>query len=85
MLPTSARDEHTLTLARKFDRRKRQARDPAPLLMRATVRLLPSEHPTAALAYRIRKQLAPKRPRHASPGVEQHGHAPSHQAPRIGM
>ena len=78
-------DEHTLTLARELDRLKRQGRDPEPLLMRATIRPLPSEHPTAALAYRIRKQLAPKRPRHELPGVEHHRQTPSHEAPSIGM
>jgi conjugative relaxase-like TrwC/TraI family protein len=78
-------DEHTLTLARELDRLKRQGRDPEPLLMRASIRPLPSEHPTAALAYRIRKQLAPKRPRHEVPGVDHHRQAPSHQAPGIGM
>jgi hypothetical protein len=55
------------------------------LLMRASIRPLPPEHPTAALAYRIRKQLAPKRQRHEIPGVEHHRHAPSHQAPSIGI
>ncbi len=78
-------DEHTLTLARELDRLKRQGRDPEPLLMRASIRPLPSEHPTAALAYRIRKQLAPKRPRHEVPGVEHHRQTPSQQAPSIGM
>jgi conjugative relaxase-like TrwC/TraI family protein len=78
-------DEHTLHLARELDRLKRQGRDPEPLLMRASIRPLPSEHPTAALAYRIRKQLAPKRQRHEIPGVEHHRHAPSHQAPSIGI
>ncbi|MGH3371770.1 MAG: ATP-dependent DNA helicase, partial [Nocardioidaceae bacterium] len=78
-------DEHTLTLARELDRLKRQGREPERLLMRASIRPLPSEHPTAALAYRIRKQLAPKRPRHEVPGVEHHRQTPSQQAPSIGM
>jgi conjugative relaxase-like TrwC/TraI family protein len=78
-------DEHTLNLARDLDRLKRQGRDPEPLLMRATIRPLPSEHPTAALAYRIRKQLAPKRRRREVPGVEQHRQTPSHQAPGMGL
>ena len=78
-------DEHTLDLALELDRLKRQGRDPEPLLMRATIRRLPSEHPTAALAFRIHKQLAPKRRRREVPGVEQHRQAPSHQAPGIGM
>ncbi len=78
-------DEHTLTLARELDRLKRQGRDPEPLLMRASTRPLPSEHPTAALAYRIRKQLAPKRQRHEILGVDHHRQAPSQQAPGIGL
>lgn len=78
-------DEHTLSLARELDRLKRQGRDPEPLLMRASIRPLPSEHPTAALAYRLRKQLARKRQRREVPGVDHHRQAPSHQAPGIGM
>ena len=77
-------DEHTLSLARELDRLKRQGRDPEPLLMRASIRALPSEHPTAALAYRIRKQLAPKRRREVL-GVEHHRQVPSQQAPGVGM
>ncbi len=78
-------DEHTLTLARDLDRLKRQGRDPEPLLIRATITPLPSEHPTAALTYRIRKQLAPKRHRREVPAIEHHRQAPTHQAPSIGM
>ncbi|GAA6527865.1 MobF family relaxase [Intrasporangium sp. DVR] len=78
-------DEHTLTLARELDRLKRQGRDPEPLLMRASIRPLPSEHPTAALAYRIRKQLAPKQRRREIPVAEHHRQAPAQQAPGIGM
>lgn len=78
-------DEHTLNLARELDRLKRQGRDPEPLLRRATIRPLPSEHPTAALAYRIRKQLAPKRRRREAPGVEHHRQAPAHQTPGMGL
>ncbi len=78
-------DEHTLDLARELDRLKRRGLDPEPLLMRASIRPLPFEHPTAALAYRIRKQLAPQRSRHEVPGVEHHRPAPSHQAPGLGL
>jgi hypothetical protein len=78
-------DERTLGLARELDRLTRQGRDPEPLLMRATLRRLPADHPTAALAYRIRKQLAPQRSRHEVPGVEHHRPAPSHQAPGLGL
>jgi conjugative relaxase-like TrwC/TraI family protein len=77
-------DEHTLDLARDLDRLQRQRRDPERLLRNAMVRKLPAEHPTSALAYRIRKQWAPKR-RREEPGVEYHRQVPSQQAPGIGM
>ncbi|MFC5179527.1 MobF family relaxase [Nocardioides taihuensis] len=77
-------DERTLDLARELDRLHRQGRDPERLLRNATVRPLPEEHPTSALAYRIRKQWAPKR-RHVEPSVEPHRQVPSQQAPGIGM
>lgn len=78
-------DEHTLDLARELDRLKRQGRDPEPLLMRASMRRLPSEHPTAALAYRIRKQVTPPRPRREVPGFERPRHEPAQRAPGIGL
>lgn len=78
-------DEHTLNLARELDRLNRQGLDPEPLLMRASIRTLPSEHPTAALAYRIRKLIAPQGRRHEVPDDEHHRQAPSRQAPGIGM
>lgn len=78
-------DENTLDLARELDKLRRQGRDPEPLLMRASIRRLPTEHPTAALAYRIRRLLAPQR-RHSAPvGIDQHRPAPTQSAPGIGM
>jgi conjugative relaxase-like TrwC/TraI family protein len=78
-------DEHTLDLARELDRLNRGGRDPEPLLTRATVRRLPSEHPTAALSYRIRKLVAPQRRAPAPPGFEQRRPAPRTPVPGIGM
>jgi conjugative relaxase-like TrwC/TraI family protein len=78
-------DEHTLDLARELDRLKRHGRDPEPLLMRATIRQLPTEHPTAALAYRIRKLLAPQRRRPEPLAIDQPRPAPTQSAPGIGM
>ena len=78
-------DENTLELARELDKLRRQGRDPEPLLMRACIRRLPTEHPTAALAYRIRRLLTPQR-RHSAPvGVDQLRPAPTQSAPGIGM
>ena len=78
-------DEHTLKLARELDRLKRQGRDPEPLLMRATIRRLPTEHSTAALAYRIRKLLAPQVRRPDPLGVDQLHPVPSRREPGIGI
>ncbi|WP_205473488.1 helicase C-terminal domain-containing protein [Nocardioides sp. SYSU D00038] len=78
-------DEHTLDLARELDRLKRQGRDPEQLLARAARRPFPSELPTAALRYRIRKMVAPPRRRPDPVGLEQSRPAPSSTAPGIGM
>ena len=78
-------DEHTLDLARELDRLGRLGRDPERLLRNAMVGPLPDEHATSALAYRIRKQLAPKRRRPEVVGVEQRRPAPTAPAPGIGM
>ncbi len=78
-------DEHTLDLARDLDRLQRKGRDPDRLLRNAMVGPLPDEHPTAALAYRIRRQLAPKRRGHDVASVEQRRPAPTIPAPGIGM
>jgi conjugative relaxase-like TrwC/TraI family protein len=78
-------DENTLDLARELDRLRRQGHDPERLLRNAMVGPLPGEHATSALAYRIRKQLAPRR-RPAEPvGIEQHRPAPTAPAPGIGL
>jgi hypothetical protein len=78
-------DERTLDLARELDKLKRQGHDPEPLLMRATIRRLPTDHPTAALAYRLRKLLAPQHRRPAPAGIEQRRPEPTRSAPGIGM
>ena len=78
-------DEHTLDLARDLDRLKRQGRDPEPLLMRATIRRLPSDHPTAALAYRIRKLLAWQRRQPEPVGIDQRRPLPQRRQPGIGI
>ncbi len=78
-------DEHTLELARELDKLKRQGRDPEPLLMRATIKRLPTDHPTAALAYRLRKLLTPQHRRPDPAGIEQHRPEPTRSAPGIGM
>ncbi|MBS45885.1 MAG: DNA primase [Nocardioides sp.] len=78
-------DERTLDLARELDKLKRQGRDPEPLLMRATIRQLPTEHPTAALAYRIRKLLAPQGRRPDPVGIDHRRPAPLRREPGIGI
>jgi hypothetical protein len=78
-------DEHTLDLARELDRLARLGRNPERLLRNAMVGPLPDEHATSALAYRIRKQLAPKRRPTEAVNVEHHRPVHSHQEPGIGM
>jgi len=78
-------DERTLDLARELDKLRRQGRDPEPLLMRATIRRLPADYPTAALAYRIRNLVAPQRRRPAPVGIEQGRPTNTSAAPGIGM
>lgn len=71
-------DEQTLNLARELDRLQRAGHDAERLLARAASRKpLPDDHPTAALAYRIRNQLKPRRAAPAEPH-------PSRSAPRQG-
>ena len=71
-------DDQTLQLARELDRLQRTGHDAERLLARAASRKpLPDDHPTAALAYRIRTQLTPRRAAPAEP-------RPSRSAPSQG-
>ena len=71
-------DDQTLQLARELDRLQRTGHDAERLLKRAASRKpLPDDHPTAALAYRIRTQLTPRRAAPAEPH-------PSRSAPSQG-
>ncbi|WP_310963229.1 MobF family relaxase [Nocardioides terrisoli] len=78
-------DESTLDLARELGRLRRQGHDPERLLRSAMASPLPQEHRTSALAYRIRKQLAPRRRRPEPVGIEQRRPAPTTPAPGIGI
>ncbi len=76
-------DDQTLQLARDLDRLQRQGHDAEHLLDRAVARKpLPDDHPTAALAYRIRNLLRPKRAAPAEP--HPYRSAPS-QGPGLGL
>ncbi|RYB88961.1 DNA primase [Nocardioides glacieisoli] len=68
-------DEHTLDVARELDKVRRQGHDPERLLKRAMTRPLPVEHPTSALAYRIRRLSRPK------PAAVQRGWQPATSVP----
>jgi len=76
-------DDHTLQLARELDRLQRHGHDAERLLDLAAARkALPDDHPTAALAYRIRKQLTPRR---AAPAeLPPYRSAPTH-GPGLGL
>jgi conjugative relaxase-like TrwC/TraI family protein len=78
-------DEHTLDLARELDRLKRRGLDPERLLARAAARPFPSELSTAALSYRIRKLVAPRRRRPEPVGIDQRRQAASRREPGIGI
>jgi hypothetical protein len=76
-------DDQTLQLAHELDRLQRTGHDAERLLARAAARKpLPDDHPTAALAYRIRNQLKPRRAAPAEPHPSRS--APS-QGPRLGL
>lgn len=76
-------DDQTLQLARELDRLQRTGHDAERLLSRAAARRpLPDDHPTAALAYRIRTQLRPTRAAPAEPHPSRS--APS-QGPGLGL
>lgn len=65
------RDEHTVELAKKLDELQRKGADAEQVLDLAAARKpLPTDHPTAALAYRVRELVAPKRSRRKVPSVE---------------
>lgn len=75
-------DNATLDLARLLDSVQRDGRDAERLLDRAAVRKpLPDDHPTAALAYRLRQQLKPK-PQVEDPLPEW---TPTQQGPALGL
>ena len=58
------RDEHTVELAKKLDELQRKGVDAEQVLDLAAARKpLPTDHPTAALAYRVRESASPKRTR----------------------
>jgi hypothetical protein len=78
-------DENTLDLARELNQLQTHGLDAARLLRNAMAGPLPEEHPTAALAYRIRKQLARPRRHPQSVGLEQPRPAPTRSGPGIGM
>lgn len=65
-------DDVTLDLARRLDKLHRAGHDVEQILDRAVARKpLPDDRPTAALAYRIREHVRPKRPT-APPPIQQH-------------
>lgn len=78
-------DDHTVDLARELDKLQRQGRDPERLLRLATRRPLPDDHPTAALAYRIRRQLTARRRGHDEFDIQHRRPEPSSPAPGIGI
>ena len=65
------RDEHTIELAKQLDQLQRKGVDAQQVLDLAAARKpLPTDHTTAALAYRVREVVAPKRTRRKVSSVE---------------
>ena len=65
------RDEHTIDLAKKLDELQRKGIDAEQVLDLAAARKpLPTDHPTSALAYRVRELVAPTRSRRKVSSVE---------------
>ena len=78
-------DDDTLDLARELDRLQREGHDAAKLLRKATVRRLPTDRPTAAVAYRVRRLSVPIKRQTTSTGTDHYRSAPSSSGPGIGM
>ena len=65
------RDQHTKELAKQLDQLQRKGIDAEQVLDLAAARKpLPTDHPTAALAYRVQELVAPKGSRRKVPSVE---------------
>ena len=78
------RDDQTLRLAQHLDRLQRDGHDAARLLAHAATRKrLPDDHPAAALAYRIQRQLRPARST-TPPPAPRRVESPS-QTPGLGL
>lgn len=79
------RDEHTIELAKQLDQLQRMSIDAEQILDLAAARKpLPTDHATAALAYRVRELVTPKRTRRSVQSAFEHSQQqPS--GPSLGM
>lgn len=65
------RDEQTAELAKYLDQLARRGIDAERILDLAAIRKpLPVDHPTAALAFRIKDLSTPRKPRRAAPSLD---------------
>jgi hypothetical protein len=80
------RDEHTVDLAKHLDQLQRRGVDAERMLdLTAARKPLPTDHPTSALAYRVRELVTPRKHRRA-PGIDPQPHVPKRDGgPRLGI
>ncbi|MGH3444467.1 MAG: hypothetical protein ACRDPB_03745, partial [Nocardioidaceae bacterium] len=77
----SRHDEQTIELARHLDTLQRKGIDAERLLDLAAARKpLPVDHPTAALAYRIRDLATPRKQRRPAPSIDPFPRSPQHDS-----
>ncbi|MBA2640130.1 MAG: hypothetical protein H0U77_09095 [Nocardioidaceae bacterium] len=82
---TRKRDDHTATLARQLDGLARRGHDADRLLDLAAARKpLPVDHPTSALAYRVKELVTPKKRKPQT--IDPFPRSPQpHSGPTLGM
>lgn len=80
------RDENTTEFAKHLDQLQRRGVDAERMLDLAAARKpLPTDHPTSALAYRVRELVTPRKHRRA-PSIDPYPRAPQQgSGPRLGM
>jgi len=80
------RDQHTKALAKQLDQLQRKGIDSEQVLDLAAARKpLPTDHPTSALAYRVRELVTPPR-RRPAPAVEPFSRRPQQpSSPGLGL
>ena len=81
------RDENTAELAKHLDQLQRRGVDAERMLDLAAARKpLPTDHPTSALAYRVRELVTPRKRRPPAPSAEPFSRQPQEPSgPSLGL